>query len=74
MNLKLLCGHNVGYFSYITRDDESERLRWAGHIVRMEECRIIFKIMTDKPTRHKYDDCVRIYLKEIGAHTRNIIE
>ena len=29
---------------------KSRRLRWAGHIERMEECRSAFKILTGKPT------------------------
>ena len=27
------------------------RLRWAGHVARMEESRSAFKILTGKPTR-----------------------
>ena len=29
----------------------SRRLRWAGHVVIMEEGRSAFKILTGKPTR-----------------------
>ena len=29
---------------------KSRRLRWAGHIARMEEGRSAFKILTGKPT------------------------
>ena len=29
------------------------RLRWAGHVARMEECRSAFKILTGKPTGKK---------------------
>ena len=29
---------------------KSRRLRWAGHVARMEEGRSAFKILTDKPT------------------------
>ena len=29
---------------------KSRRLRWAGHVVRMEEGRSASKILTDKPT------------------------
>ena len=28
----------------------SRRLRWAGHVARMEEGRSVFKILTGKPT------------------------
>ena len=29
---------------------KSRRLRWAGHVVRMEEGRSAFKLVTDKST------------------------
>ena len=29
---------------------KSRRLRWAGHVARMEEGRSAFKILTGKPT------------------------
>ena len=29
------------------------RLRWAGHVARMEEERSAFKILTGKPTRKR---------------------
>ena len=32
---------------------ESRRLRWTGHIARMEEGRSAFKILTGKPTGKK---------------------
>ena len=28
---------------------KSRRLRWAGHVARMEEGKSVFKILTDKP-------------------------
>ena len=34
----------------IVRVIKSRRLRWAGHIARMEEGRSAFKILTGKPT------------------------
>ena len=34
----------------IVRLIKSRRLRWAGHVVRMEEGRSAFKILTGKPT------------------------
>jgi hypothetical protein len=29
---------------------KSRRLRWAGHVARMEEARSALKILTDNPT------------------------
>ena len=37
----------------IVRMIKSRRLRWAGHLARMEEGRIAFKILAGKPTRKK---------------------
>ena len=33
----------------IVRVIESRRLRWAGHVARMEDGRSVFKILTSKP-------------------------
>ena len=50
------------------------RLRWAGHVARMEEGRSAFKILKGKSTgkgplrrpRHRWEDNFRIDLEEIG--------
>ena len=34
----------------IVREIKSRRLRWAGHVARMEEGRSAFRILTGKPT------------------------
>ena len=55
------------------------RLRWAGHVARMEDGSSVFKILTGKPTgksplgrpRRRWDDTITIDLKEIGMNTRN---
>ena len=36
----------------IIRVIKSRRLRWTGHVARMEEGRSGFKILTGKPTRN----------------------
>ena len=58
---------------------ESRRLRWAGHVLRMEEGSSAFKILTGTPTgkrplgwpRRRWEDGNRMDLKEIGINTRN---
>ena len=58
---------------------KSRILRWAGHLARMEESRGEFKILTGKPTgkipsgrpRLRWDDNIRMDLKEIGIITKN---
>ena len=50
---------------------KSRRLRWAGHVARMEEFRSGFKILTGKPTgnrpvgrpRRRWEDNIRMDLK-----------
>ena len=57
--------------SNIVREIKPRRLRWAGHITRMEEGRSVFKILKGKPTgkrplgrpRHRWKDSIRIDLK-----------
>ena len=52
---------------------KSRRLRWAGHVVTMEEGKRVFKILTVKPTgkrplgrpRRSWEDNIRMDLKEI---------
>ena len=52
------------------------RLRWAGHVSRMEEGRSYFKILTGKPTgkrplgrpRRRWEDNIRMDLEEIGIN------
>ena len=56
---------------------KSRRLRWAGHVDRMEESRSAFKILTGKPTRkrplgrprRRWGD-----LEEIGVNAGNWVD
>ena len=58
----------------IVRGIKSRRLRWAGHVARMEEGRSAFKILTGKPTgkrplwrpRRRCEDNIIMDIKEIG--------
>ena len=53
--------------------DNIPRLRWAGHVARMEEGRSAFKILTSTPTgkralgrpRRRWEDNIRMDFKEI---------
>ena len=66
----------------IVRVSKSKRLRWAGHVVRMEEGRSTFKIVTGTPSgkrpfgrpRRIWEDNIRMDLKEIGINTRNWVD
>ena len=58
------------------------RLRWTGHVARMEEGRSAFKILTDKPTgkrplersRRRWEDNIRMDLEEIGISAGNWVD
>ena len=61
---------------------KSSRLRWAGHVARMEEGRSAFKILTGKPTgkiplgrpRHRWEDNIRMDLEEISTNAINWVD
>ena len=65
----------------IVRVIKSRRLRWAGHIARIEEVSS-FKILTGKPIgkrplgspRSIWEDHIRMNLKEIGVNTMNWVD
>ena len=58
------------------------RLKWAGHVARMEEGRSAFKILKCKPTgkrplgrpRHRWEDNIRMDLEEIGINAGNWVD
>ena len=63
----------------IVRVIKSRRLRWTGHVARMEEDRSAFKILTGSPSgkrrlgrpRRRWEDNIRMDFKEMGINTRN---
>ena len=71
--------HSLYRSPNIVRMIQSRRLRWAGHVARMEEGRSAFKILTDTPIgkrplgrpRRRLEDNIIMDLKEIGMNTRN---
>ena len=66
----------------IARVIKSRRLRWAGHVARVEEGRRAFKILTGKPTgkiplgrpRRRWGDNIRMNLEEIGINAGNWVD
>ena len=42
--------HSLYRSPNIVRVIKSRRLRWVGHVARMEESRSAFKVLTGKPT------------------------
>ena len=63
----------------IVRVIKSRRLKWAGHVTRMEEVKSAFKILIGKPTgkrpvgrsSHRWEDNIRMDIEEIGVSMRN---
>ena len=66
----------------IVRVIKSRILRWAGHVVRIEDGKSAFKILTGKPTgkallgrpRRRWEVNIRMDLKEIGINTTNWVD
>ena len=58
---------------------KSRRLRWGGHVARIEGGRSAFKILTGKPTgkrplgwpRRRREDNIRMGLEEMGINAGN---
>ena len=63
----------------IVRLIKSRKLRWTGHVARMEEGGRAFKILIGKPTgkrslgrpRRRLEDNISTDLKEIGMNAKN---
>ena len=74
--------HSLYRSPNIIRMIKSRRLRWTGHIARMEEGRSAFKILTGKPTgkrplgmpRCRWEDHIRMDLEVIGINARNWVD
>ena len=66
----------------IVRVIKSRRLRWVGHVARMEEGRSAFKILTAKSTgkrplgrpRNRWENNIIMHLKEMGIKTGNWVD
>ena len=62
----------------IVRVIKSRRLRWAGHVARMEEGRSAFKLLTGKRPlgrpRRRWQDNIRMDLEEIGINAGNWLD
>ena len=60
----------------------SRRLRWAGHVARMEEGKSGFKILTGKPAgkrplgrpRRRWENNIKMDLEEIGINAGNRVD
>jgi hypothetical protein len=63
----------------IVRVKESRRMRWAGHVARMEEKKGVYRVLVGKPRgkrpfgkpRRRWEDNIKIDLQE-GVRTRSV--
>ena len=59
----------------IVRVINSRRMRWAGHVARMEEERVVNKVLVGKPEvkrplgrpRRRWEDNIKMDLQEVGG-------
>jgi hypothetical protein len=60
---------------------KSRRMRWAGHVARMEEGRGVYRVLVGKPEgkrplgrpRRRWEDNINLDLREIGINGANWI-
>ena len=61
---------------------KSRRLRWAGHVARLEESMSSYKVLTGKPAgkrplgrpRRRWEDNITMDLEEIGVNAGNWVD
>jgi hypothetical protein len=74
--------HNLYSSAKVIRMMKSRRMRWAGHVTRMEETRNAYRILVRKPegkrplgsSRRRWVDNIKIVLREIGWDGTDCIE
>ena len=59
----------------IIRNLKARRLRWVGHVARMEKSRNAYRVLAGKPegkrplgrTRRRWEDNIKINLREVAC-------
>jgi hypothetical protein len=59
----------------LVRVIKSRRMRWAGHVARMGEGRVVYRVLVGKPDgkrplgrpRRRWEDNIKIDLQEVGG-------
>jgi hypothetical protein len=54
---------------------KSRRLKWAGHVARMGEGRVVYRVLVGKPegkrplgrTRRRWEDNIRMNVQQVGC-------
>ena len=73
--------HALHSSSNIIRNLKSRRLRWAGHIARMQQFRNAYRVLVGKPEskrplrrpRRRWEDNIKMDLREVGCDPRDWI-
>jgi hypothetical protein len=66
----------------IVRVIKSRRMRWAGHVAHMWEGRGVYRVLVRRPEgkiplgrpRHRWEDTIKMYLREMGIDGANWIQ
>jgi hypothetical protein len=74
--------HSLYSSSNTVRVIKSRRMRWAGHVARMEEGRGVYRVLVGKPEgkrplgrpRHRWEDNIKMDLRGIGINGANWIQ
>ena len=74
--------HSLYHSSNIVMVVKCRRLIWARYVARIKESTRALKMSTGKPIgkrplgspRHRWEDNIRMDLKEIGINTRNWVD
>jgi hypothetical protein len=73
--------HNLYSSPNIVRVNKSRRMRWAGHVARMEEGRVVYKVLVGRPEgkgplgrpRRSWEVNIKMDLRETGIDGANWI-
>ena len=73
--------HSLYSSPNIIRDLKSRRLRWAGHVARMEQFKYAYRVLVEKPEnkrplgrpRRTWEDNIKMDLREVGCDLRDWI-
>jgi hypothetical protein len=74
--------HNLYSSPNIVRVIKSSSMKWAGHVERMEEGRVVYRVLIGRPEskrplgrpRRRWEDNIELDLREIGIDGTNWIQ